>query len=139
MDEDFQVLEHPSDAGIEARGQSLKQAFESAARGMMSLIVDPGSVEGVEQKPVTVTGTDVENLLVRWLSEILFEFDGNRFLVAGTDIKEISATRLQAVVSGETANPAKHRLRTDIKAVTYHQLSVETTAAGCVVRVFFDL
>ena len=139
MDPGYRILEHPSDVGIEARGQNLTQAFESAARGMMSLIVDPGSVQEIEKKSVVVMGTDPENLLVRWLSEILFAYDGNGFLVSGIEIQEISGTRLVAVISGEALSSDKHRFRTDVKAVTYHQLSVETTDEGCVVRVFFDL
>lgn len=139
MDQGYRILEHPSDAGIEARGQNLKQAFESAALGMMSLIVDPGCVQGKGKKSVTVSGTDPENLLVRWLSEILFEYDGNGFLVSGIQIKEIAETRLEAVLSGEEIDSEKHRFRTDVKAVTYHQLKVETTDEGCVVRVFFDI
>ncbi len=135
----YRILDHPSDAGIEARGKNLKEAFEFAARGMMSIIVDPESVGAKERKSMKATGTDPENLLVRWLSDILFQYDGNGFLVSDVEVREISANALTADLRGESLNPGKHKLRTDIKAVTYHQLKVEMTGEGCLVRVFFDL
>jgi SHS2 domain-containing protein len=139
MNQGYRILEHPSDVGIEARGESLRQAFESAGRGMLAFIVDPDSVHGAETKCVTITGTDPENLLVRWLSEILFQYDGKGFIASGIEIQEMSANGLKAVLTGETANLEKHRFRTDVKAVTYHQVKVETTAEESIVRVFFDL
>ncbi len=44
MEAGYLILDHPADLGIEARGRTLAEAFEQAARGLISVIVDPDSV-----------------------------------------------------------------------------------------------
>ncbi|TSA21289.1 archease [bacterium] len=139
MDEGYRILEHPADMGIEATGPDLKSAFKQAALGLISIIVDPASVEPREQKAVTLHGTDAENLLVKWLSEILYLYDGEDFVTSTITIKKLAATELDAVLAGETVDGNKHRLKMDVKAITYHQLKVEERQNGCVVSVFLDI
>ena len=49
------------------------------------------------------------------------------------------ATALTAELAGEPYAPARHDVRTEVKAVTYHQLSVTRQAGGWVARVILDL
>ena len=65
MQEGYRILEHPADVGIEAHGKSLREVFEYAALGLMSIIVDPTGIDPVEQRFLAITGTDLENLLVK--------------------------------------------------------------------------
>jgi len=139
MDEGYRILEHPADIGIEATGPDLKSAFQQAALGLISIIVDPASVDPREQKAVTLQGTDSENLLVKWLSEILYLYDGEDFVTSTITIKKLAATELDAVLAGEAVDGNKHRLKMDVKAITYHQLKVEERRDGCVVSIFLDI
>ena len=86
MEQGYRILEHPSDVGVEAFGLSLGEAFEYAALGLTSIIVEPASVHPTEQRFVSIKGTDPENLLVRWLSEILYLYDGEDFLLSDVNI-----------------------------------------------------
>ncbi|MBI5464804.1 MAG: archease [Ignavibacteriales bacterium] len=139
MNSGFRILEHPADVGIEATGKSMREVFELAAMGLMSLIVEPSGVQGVEQRTIHIHASDRENLLVRWLSEILFLFDGEHFLTTQAAVNDLSETALTAVLVGERLNPDKHRLHKDVKAATYHQLSIKQEADGWTARVFFDI
>ncbi len=139
MKEGYRILEHPSDMGIEALGSSMKEVFEYAALGLVSIIVDPATIDPVEQRYVKLKGSDPENLLVKWLSEVLYLYDGQEFLVSDVTIERLTSCELEAVVTGETADEPKHSFRTDVKAITYHQLKVEEREDGCVVRVFVDI
>lgn len=134
----FTILGHPSDLGIEATGGTMADAFASAAAGMMSVIVDPSTVNAVEQRSVHVTASDIEQLLVRWLSEILYLYDGARFIAGRFDIRELNATALDAVLHGEVLDLARHHTRLDVKAVTYHQVLIEQTE-GARIRVYLDI
>ena len=49
------------------------------------------------------------------------------------------AWEIQATAQGEKFNPARHRSRTYIKAVTYHQLSVKKIRTGWQATVFLDV
>jgi SHS2 domain-containing protein len=139
MEQGFRILEHPADVGIEAFGFSLKEAFEYAALGLTSIIVEPASVDPSEQRFITLKGTDPENLLVRWLSEIIYLYDGEDFLLSDVKINRLEQGELEATLVGEKLIEAKHKLRMDIKAITYHQLKVEEIPGGVVLRVFVDI
>jgi SHS2 domain-containing protein len=139
MEEGYRLLEHPADVGIEAVGRSLKDAFEYAALGLTSIIVERSSVDPSEQRFVSLQGSDPENLLVRWLSEILYLYDGEDFLIADVLVTHLAEGELAATLRGEKVNEQKHKLRMDIKAITYHQLKIEHIPEGFVIRVFLDI
>ncbi len=45
----YRIIEHPADMGIEAHGDTLQAVFEYLARGLMSVIVDPSSIDPFEK------------------------------------------------------------------------------------------
>jgi SHS2 domain-containing protein len=139
MDNGFRILEHPADMGLEVWGPNLAEVFRLAALGFTSIIVDPVSVGDRERRIVSVRGTDIENLLVRWLSEILYLYDGERFLVSDIEIRSVNETALEAVLKGEKASSDIHQFKVDVKAVTYHQLKVVREGEVWTARVFFDI
>jgi len=135
----YTILEHPSDVGVEARGSSLAEAFQHAAAGMMSVIVDPSRVDLRDTRTVTVRAADAEQLLVRWLSEVLYLYDATGFVGKEFAMTQWSRTALEAVVRGEPFSAERHRVRTDVKAVTYHLLLVEGGDQGGRVRFYLDI
>jgi SHS2 domain-containing protein len=139
MKEGYQIIEHPSDLGIEAHGKSLKDAFEYAALGLVSIIADPATIDPAEQRYIALKGSDRENLLVKWLSEILFLYDGQAFLTCDISIQQLTSERLEAMVTGERVDEKKHSLKMDVKAITYHQLRIDEREDACLVRVFLDI
>ncbi len=139
MSPGYEILEHPADVGIEARGPSLADAFAQAAEGLMSVILDPTHVVLRESRRITLTASDTDQLLVRWLSEILYLFDGCGFAGSRFDIEIPSPASLIATVHGEIFSPLRHTVRTDVKAVTYHLLHIQQSPDECVVRVYLDI
>lgn len=139
MNKPFTILDHPSDLGIEAWGESLSDAFRNAAIGLMSIIVDLESVEPKAERQISVSGSDVQQLLVRWLSEILFLYDGERFIGREFLVHNFTGSTIDAVVKGELLVEGKHRMKLDVKAVTYHQLSVDNRPHDAHVRVYLDI
>ena len=135
----FTILEHPSDIGIEASAGSVEAAFALAAEGLMSVIVDPTTVASRERRAVTLPAMDEERLLVRWLGEVLWLYDGAGFVSSRFEVSRASASGLAATAIGEPLDPRRHAMRLDVKAVTYHGVSVERGAGACAVRVFLDI
>ncbi|HWP81605.1 MAG TPA: archease [Bacteroidota bacterium] len=143
--ENFKILEHPADVGFEAYGKTLEEAFENAATALVSLITDPKTIREREGRQIELQAGDYEQLLVRWLSEILYLYDGSRFLTGRANVEVLSRTFLKAKVYGEQCDTNRHPLRLDVKAVTYHQLAILRTPASAgrplqvTVRVFVDI
>ena len=139
MDSGFRILEHPADMGLEVWGPELTDVFRQAALGLTSIIVDPASVGDRERRMVSLMGSDAENLLVRWLSEILYFYDGEGFLASDVEVKSLHDSQLQATVMGERVDTGKHQFRMDVKAVTYHQLKIVFENDLWTARVFLDI
>jgi len=134
----FEVIDHTADVGIAAYGADLKEAFANAAYGLFSLMVDMEGVKDVLCREVEVTAADREELLVAWLSEMVYLFEVENVLFKRFEIAELGDTRLRASCFGEKIDPQRHEIKTAIKAVTYHMLKIEREN-GFRVEVLFDV
>jgi SHS2 domain-containing protein len=135
----YTLLDHPADLGIEAHGESEADAFGQAAKGLIAVIVDPSTVIPAVSREVSVTAADPQQLLIRWLSEILYLYDAEHFITCEINIHELGDNHLRAIVSGNTFEPPLTGARTDVKAVTYHQLTLFQDGNGWTVRFFLDI
>lgn len=131
----YEVLDHTADIGIRAYGGTLPEIFSSAAAGMFSLITE-SEVSGTGELAIELEADDVEQLLVDWLSELLFAFDSKGLLFSGFEV-DIEGRALHARVRGESYDPERHRLEREIKAVTYHMLEVNLEKGYA--QVIFDI
>ena len=138
MEKDFEILDHTADVGIIAYGADIKQAFANAARGLFSLITELGDVQEVFHRDIEVTATDEESLLVAWLNELIYQFDTENIVFRRFEITELNDTRLKARSYGEKVDRARHKLKTGVKAATYHMLKINKDDGGKV-QVIFDI
>ena len=99
MEKGYTILEHPSDLGIEAHGETMNVAFEQAATALMSVMLDPTTVDGLEQRHVEIAAVDAEQLLVKWLTEILYLYDGQQFAAKRFTIERLTPTALAAMIA----------------------------------------
>ena len=135
---DFEILDHTADVGIIAYGADLRQAFANAARGLFSLITELDDVEEVLHRDVELTASDEEDLLVEWLNELVYRFDTEGIIFKRFDIIQLDNTQLKARGYGEKVDSSRHKLKTGVKAATYHMLKVDK-GGGCRVQVLFDI
>lgn len=138
MVKEFEILDHTADVGIIAYGNSMSQAFANAAKGLFSLITELDEVEELVYRDIELTAPDQESLLVEWLNELIYLFDVENMLFKGFDITQLDQTRLKARSYGQKVDFSKHKLKTGVKAATYHMLKIERTN-GSRVQVLFDI
>ena len=133
------MLDHPADIGIESWGSTFSEALSMAVSGLVSVLVDPATVDPIEQRLISVSANDSESLVVKVLSEVLYLFDGALFVPKSLEVQSVSPTGLQGFIRGEPLHEGKHRMRIDVKAVTYHQLSVRRQPGSVTVNVYLDI
>lgn len=134
----YEILEHTADVGLKAYGQTLLELFVNAARGMIALALEPQEVRPSECRKLSARGEDLEELLVHFLSEILYAVDAEGWQFSEFRIQKLEPTLIEAEGWGKQAERSAHR-RVAVKAVTYHQVSVTPTAAGWEAVVYFDI
>lgn len=135
----FETIDHTADFGIRVTAPDLPGLFREAGIALMASMIDLRTVDALQTQAVEVTGADWPDLMVNWLRELLYLFNGEEFLVREIDIQRLAEFSLTAEVAGTAFDPDRHRIETEIKAVTYHDIEVARTADGWSAQVIFDI
>ncbi|SPD72761.1 conserved hypothetical protein [uncultured Desulfobacterium sp.] len=136
---DFMLLDHTADLGIMVRGSDIKDLFEKAGLALIQIMINPGPDRANKSIQLSLEGNDPAELMVNWLGEILYLFDGEKEIVTGIIINSISPTYIDATLKTVSFDPEHHDIICEIKAVTYHQIEVAKKDDYWEARVIFDL
>jgi SHS2 domain-containing protein len=132
-------FDHTGDLGIAVEAESMVGLLEEAALGMFGLLTDLDYVSPEQSYSVTATGHDRETLLLNWLSELNYLHLTDRLLFCRFAITELTPEGVTATAFGEPIDPSRHSIYTEIKAVTYHDLTVEQRNGRWYARIIFDI
>ncbi len=135
----MEEIEHTADAGIVVHAGDMRQLFERAAWGMFALITEPESVRSQQRARIELEAGDRGSLMVQWLSELNFRHATEGMVFGEFNIEQLTDERLLATIKGERIDPARHRIHTEIKAVTYHGLEIVQDEDGWRAQIIFDL
>lgn len=146
------TFDHPSDIGLAARADSLGELMEALAEGLANEICDRDDVCAVESRTLevsveeTATATpDYEAMAVDFLTAVMNLIQVRHFMVREasvqmpTGVQPPSAVSLVARLTGEPYDPARHEIKVEIKAVTYHQLTIKQEGGQWIGRVIVDI
>ena len=135
----YEIIDHTADIAIKAYGKTLSEAFENIAKAMFDIITDKSEIESVGQYDIKLEAPDLEQLLVDWLSELLF-LNTSQNLVFGFFKVELDDKKKQLIghVFGDKYSISKYKVGVEVKAVTYHILEVRNKKPYHV-QVLFDI
>ena len=136
--DDLRFLDHTGDIGFEVRAATLEDLFRRSALGLYEILVER-LPSGAAEEEFEVDDDAPDLLLRSFLSELLYRFLARRAILADFAELRIEGNRLRARARAATFDPARDGLRTELKAVTYHQLEVKQDASGWSARVIFDV
>ncbi len=127
--------EHTADEIVVGLGRTLEEAFEQAAIGVYEVMTDTSKVLPRRRFRVEAAGVDLENLLYRFIEELLILTDAEGVMfsvvkVCGID-KVGDEYRVEASAWGEPFDPERHEHRTYVKAVTYAEMEVKQLSEAC--------
>lgn len=133
------MIEHTADVGVTASADSLEELFEQVTLGLLEITGARKKGPGGNVIEIDVQDApDLGALLVDWLSEVLYLQDARDAVVTDIALDEVLPDRVRGKITIEPLGA--HSIEgTPVKAVTYHQLSVERTDHAWSARVFFDI
>lgn len=138
-----EAIEHTADIGLCVRSKTLRQLFIQAARGMFSIIALPKhplkKATTTRDFNIEIFASNQEELLVGWLSELVSLSDIHSLIFFRFQIHKLTQTSITATVTAEKISQRRYELKTQIKAVTYHELKIERIKQQIVARVLFDI
>lgn len=130
------LVDHTADMMVKAFGDTLEECFENAGFALFDQTVDLSGIGTGEVTEFRVSGIDMEDMLYSYLSELLFIED-----CEGLILKEIKVSFDGGDVvchgRGETLDRGRHRVKSEVKAVTYHMMEVDPDEPS--VTVIFDV
>ncbi|MCI0360036.1 MAG: archease [Planctomycetaceae bacterium] len=154
----FEHFDHTADLGLRVKAATLEQLLVESGRGLLAMLVaNPEAVRGVQSRTVELSASEPAYLLFDWLSELLYAFESEKLLLAEfaielgpaggvrehpdspdsslvEDYREADASRspicLRATCRGEPMDPARHTMDHEVKAITYHGLTVQQNHDG---------
>jgi SHS2 domain-containing protein len=136
-----ETFDHTADLGLRVRANDVVDLFRAAAEGLFGIIVaNPDSIQAREMEQIAISADDAEDLLVAWLSELLFLCETKHQLFRDFDLSITEDQKsLMATIAGEPIDPHRHILDHEVKAVTRHGLSVRRDGPGWVAEVILDI
>ena len=131
-----------ADLAFEAKGDTLHELFAEAAKATEGAMV---KLEGVRPEVVrefALRGDALDRLLHDWLEELITLKDSEVLLFSRFDVKVTGKEgdyALTAKAWGERIDYKRHELGIDVKACTWHMLTVEKTEKGWRCLVILDV
>ncbi|MGC8994777.1 MAG: archease [Pyrobaculum sp.] len=140
---DYRYGEHTADVLVQAFGCTLEEAFKNAAVALADLTYYSQRVEPRESRSVVVEYDDLEGLLFKWIDELLYLFDAEKFALSRKI--ELNMDRgekyvIRATVYGEQYDIEKHGFTgLIVKAMTFHMMEIRKVGDYWVLQYVVDI
>ena len=130
-----------ADCALEVEGRDLDDLFETVARAVAELMVDPATVSSTARREIALAAPALDLLLFDWIAELIFLKDSEQLILthAKVSVRTEPSCHLVAHVAGGRIDRDRTVLRADAKAPTLHRLAVEPTTEGWQARVVIDI
>jgi SHS2 domain-containing protein len=138
----YEFIDHTADIIARATGDTLEQAFESAAAALFEVITGRATgMAGSEELRFEVESIDLEGLLVGFLSELIVIHEVRGLVLNDFKVTLESDTKMSASCRGEKFDPEKHGEGTPVKGVSYHMIEVKrgSERTSAVAQALFDI
>jgi SHS2 domain-containing protein len=130
----YREIEHTADWELHVWAPDLMGLLEQSARGMYALSGVKLENGNRLERQIELDTNDAENLLVAFLSELLY-YGENEGIGFDTYQIELDNYRLHATLQGAKIA----RLDKEIKAVTYHRMAIRKKGEVMEVNIVFDV
>lgn len=134
MDKKYEILEHKADLKIKAFGKTKEELFLNMLKAM-SDSQKPEFLEKEIGRQIEIKASDLPALLVDFLNEALYLSQTNDESYFDVNFKNFSDNEIKADLIGKKIR----RFGEDIKAATYHEISVKQKNDAWQAIVLFDI
>lgn len=135
----YEQLEHVGDIRIKVFGDTKKDLFVNAGFALFDIMIEGNFGKNEVAETIDISGIDKEELLVNWLSELNYLFITESIIFSKFEIQRLTDTELTATVLGEKFSPFQHKIKNEIKAVTFHNLEIVEKGKRWETKIVFDI
>ena len=123
----YSFFSHTGDVGVKVRAPTLDRLFADSALALTDTVTDRQLIAASNSAAVELRSPAVDLLLVDWLNDLIYRLDTAGLVVARVQVavtEEAGAWTVRGTVEGDHLEPARHPIKTLVKAATYHALEV---------------
>ncbi len=135
----YQTIDHTADIGIVVQADSVEGLFKESARALSELIFGGRVFAATAKIALAVKGDDWPDLMINWLRELLYLWNGNGQIIGPVQIHKIKPFTVTATIRVENTPCNPQDVCNEIKAVTYHMVAAANTDDGWQARIIFDI
>lgn len=135
----YVVLKRTADLSIRVQGKTQEELLSHSAFALFDLMTDLEKVRVEESLPLEVEGVDRDDLIVNWIRELLYLFQGSGYLLKEFKILEARDDYVRAEVGGEKFHPDSHEISREIHSLIYQQCRMEKTGDQWLARLSFEV
>jgi SHS2 domain-containing protein len=135
----YRLTRRQSELAVRVTGNSQADLFANSAFALFDVMADVDKIEVKERINLEVEGTDRDDLMVNWMRELLYLYQGSGYLLREFNIREVKDTIVKAEVCGEKIDPDRHEVKQEIGAVAFHKSRMEKTGNQWTAQVIFEL
>ena len=139
----IRMLDHTADVRFEIGAPTLEALFDEARRALLITMFERPPERGAEERPVRLSATDLEILLVRWVNELIYLIQSAGFVPVRTEIRireaDMGGFFLDGLLAGAALDLEGYRWQGEIKSATFHGLAVVPEGGGWQARVILDV
>ncbi len=131
-----------ADIGLDIEGDNLDELFLAGAEGMFAVIMGGQTAQKASVTlDINLQSNNLEQLLVDWLSELLYRFDTDGLIPVGYRLKVIEdeACVVRGAIDFRNYDRQTDTAEHEIKAVTYYKLKIERKGGVYRSHMVFDI
>lgn len=138
-EKNYRITARQSELAVRVVGTSQTNLFVNAAFALFDVITDTEKIDTKERLQLEVEGSDRDDLLVNWLRELLYLYQGSAFLLKEFTVQQMKETLVKAEVGGEKLDPDRHEIKQEIAAVAYDQSHMQKTGDQWIAQVILEV
>ena len=133
----YKFLKHTADIKFQAFGKNVEEVFENSALALKESVCGKIKIKSDFKKNIKISGKDLESLLYKFLEEIIYLLEGEKFVISKIKKIEIKNLKLTAEILGDETS--KYKFTNQVKAVTYNDMFVKSEKKKWIAQVVIDV
>ena len=135
----YRITTHQNELAVRIVGNSQADLFANSGFALFDVMSDIDKIEAAERLSLEVEGSDRDDLMVNWIRELLYLYQGSGYLLKEFKINEVKDTLVKAEVAGEKIDPDRHEIKQEIAAVAFHKSRMQKTGNRWIAQVIFEI
>jgi SHS2 domain-containing protein len=135
----YRITPHHSELAVKVFGASQLELFQNSGWALFDVTTDIEKIETKDCVPLEVEGTDRDDLLVNWVRELLYLYQGSGYLLKEFRIRELGDKIVKAEACGEKIDPDRHEIKKEVVAIAYDKSRMVKTGDQWTAQLIFEV